>query len=322
MDREDQGPNTFESYAGLECHADLNRVLNEHRRSQGNTEPSEVYEFDDQYGSLSAAEANSILIVRNRAGEVVAYGRVHFDGMASGAEAALLWAASHVASPAIVYELIAHLETLATLERSDLCAFVVMGGARHEEFGVDLKTEKMKSAGYVEDRRIAMIRHRVRLGGHDEPNNPAIITCPADRHLDAWFAHFSATNGLKDREAADGAYEQFRRTPAWEPRHWKVLIESGHIVGQIRGHIRVGGDGVVRGFLDDMSVAETHRRRGLGRDLLLAGLKSLANAGAAYVESSVELAGPNVRLTRSVGFETVSVLPFFRKIVRGHARDA
>jgi mycothiol synthase len=74
-----------------------------------------------------------------------------------------------------------------------------------------------------------------------------------------------------------------------------------------------------RGWIEDLGVLRSHRRRGLGRALLLASMRGLRARGCTHLTLGVDTHNPTgaLALYRSVGFRVCSQSSIYRKRLRG-----
>jgi len=68
-------------------------------------------------------------------------------------------------------------------------------------------------------------------------------------------------------------------------------------------------------MIDDLAVTHAYRRRGLGRALLLAGMRHIHDQGFSAASLAVDADNPNqaLRLYKSVGFQIISRSTVYRK---------
>ena len=103
--------------------------------------------------------------------------------------------------------------------------------------------------------------------------NPGItITAMTMDHVDDVLRLWERTDGviLMDTDNAEDLRDYFERNPGIS----QVALENGIIVGAVL----CGHDGR-RGYLHHLAVTESHRRRGLGRDLVAACIEKLSDLG-------------------------------------------
>ena len=100
------------------------------------------------------------------------------------------------------------------------------------------------------------------------------------------------------------AFERFLDEPGF-----LVATHEGGVVGYVVGDVtpNFGRD---IGHVKDLAVAESARRRGIGRSLLVRSLVALAVEGAALVKLEVRRGNdPAQALYRDIGFETARHIP-------------
>jgi ribosomal protein S18 acetylase RimI-like enzyme len=116
-----------------------------------------------------------------------------------------------------------------------------------------------------------------------EPSDiPALRRLAARSHRDSRFYH---DDGFP-RERCDSLYATWVAEAVPDPGRWMFVREvAGEAVGYqvVTPH---GGDGIAR--MDILAVDESHRREGIGRNLLFTGLRRPRSAGATAVETATQ----------------------------------
>jgi GNAT superfamily N-acetyltransferase len=109
----------------------------------------------------------------------------------------------------------------------------------------------------------------------------------------------------------DWTFESFRATA--DPTCWRAAYEGDDMVGVVLGKQRANGVGEV----EELSVRTTHRRKGIGRAVLLDGIRCLKEHGANKVRLYTGTANPHrsYALYESVGFRRLNEYVRYRKPV-------
>ena len=140
----------------------------------------------------------------------------------------------------------------------------------------------------------------MRLEDEDVPGLPTGGVRPYDRERDE-----AAVQALIERAFAGGAG---RVDPldalinrAADTSLWFVAEDGGEVVGALRSELRPTG--FITGYIREVAVAETHRRRGLGSALIGAGARELVARGAVLIRMHVRSSNPDaLRLYERLGF--------------------
>jgi GNAT superfamily N-acetyltransferase len=116
----------------------------------------------------------------------------------------------------------------------------------------------------------------------EQQDVPALAKLAAESHRDSRFYH---DDGFP-RERCDSLYATWVAEAIPDPGRWMFVREvAGEAVGYqvVTPH---GGDGIAH--LDILAVDESHRREGIGRNLLFAGMRRPRSAGATAVETATQ----------------------------------
>ncbi len=111
---------------------------------------------------------------------------------------------------------------------------------------------------------------------------PALRRLAARSHRDSRFYH----DGGFPRERCDELYATWVADAVGDPGRWVFIREvAGEAVGYevVSPH---GDDGIAH--MEILAVDEAHRREGIGRNLLFAGLRGPRSAGATAVETATQ----------------------------------
>ena len=125
---------------------------------------------------------------------------------------------------------------------------------------------------------------------------------------------------------SDGKLEEFlhwMNRPHMRPELWLVAEEeaSGEVVGVALNIIDpdwIAQTGRQEGEIDTLAVLREHRKKGLGRALLVQSLHALHDEGmeAAYLYADADNLTGAMRLYEDVGFRVRKTNMAFRKIIR------
>lgn len=183
------------------------------------------------------------------------------------------------------------------------CSSRLPPGVDEQEMAVDIRFERCQrwavTVGFAADEGSSALR----LERHLEP--PGIPIRPAD-------PDDVATVGALHDELFAGTHTSGRRLVlGGDPRHIRLVAEfEGAVAGYVAVELQSDGSG----YIDYLGVAPLHRRRGVGAELVKAGVAALRRLDAAPIHLTVREGNHGARsLYASLGFTEEQVIRPLRK---------
>ena len=190
-----------------------------------------------------------------------------------------------------------------------------MLGANASSTEVDA-TELLRDAGYHETFTMVEMRFDAfdALPSLDLPAGLMFRPVSPDQYHAIWESVQAAyVNSPQNLLATEEDYEEWLASPAFDPMLWRVAWDGERIAGQTLCEIAKG-----RGELAEVRVGAPWRRCGLGRALVVAGLRALAERGVTEVR--LHTRADNIygapRLYERVGFRPLKLFARYRKPLR------
>jgi ribosomal protein S18 acetylase RimI-like enzyme len=180
----------------------------------------------------------------------------------------------------------------------------------------------LRSRGFVAERRFHHLRRRLDEPLPVPPTVPGVVVRPFGA---ANEAEWRAVHALLQRGFAEHwgfspvSYEAWRRVGDSEVErdldHWYLAWEGQQLVGATRASGRAHAEG--GGWVAELAVLPTARRRGLGRALLLTTFASYAAAGRTWVGLGVDTENHTgaPRLYFDVGMQVVHAIDAYQRVL-------
>jgi mycothiol synthase len=185
-------------------------------------------------------------------------------------------------------------------------------GANASSMEVDATT-LLRASGYHETFSMVEMRFDAfgALPSIELPVGLAFRPVTPDQYRAIWESMQTAyIDSPQNVVATEDDYQEWLASPAFDSTLWRVAWDGDHIAGQALCEIARG-----RGEVAEVSVGAPWRRRGLGRALVVAGLRALAERGVR--EARLHARADNIygapRLYERVGFRQLKLFARYRK---------
>jgi ribosomal protein S18 acetylase RimI-like enzyme len=308
-------------YRGASDHPGMIRANNIARQHAGIVERVSVEGMDNDYANLHNSNPYRDVIVVERAGEIVAYGRVEWGDNSDGGRDYNSFCLvqpdvrRHGVGRAMLSWQERRIREIAAEHVTDRPRFYASFVYDGDPGGVAL----IESAGYVTVRRGAeMIRPTLDDipeaslpdGLEFRPASAADARAVWDADAEIFRDHWGWNN-----ESEEG-FNGFIGSPKFDPAMWAVAWDGDQIAGLVLTSIQPGEDGSEQvGYLDSVGVRRPWRRRGVGRSIVVESLRILGRRGATKAGLGVDLQNQNdaAHLYESVGFRVLTTSSEYRK---------
>jgi mycothiol synthase len=187
-----------------------------------------------------------------------------------------------------------------------------MLGANASSTEVDA-TALLRASGYHETFSLVEMRFDAfdTLPPAELPRGIDFRPVTPDQYRAIWDSiQMAYVNSPQNALATEDDYQEWLASPAFDPTLWHVAWEGDRIAGQTLCEIASG-----RGEMAEVSVGAPWRRRGLGRALVVAGLRALAERGVR--EARLHARADNIygapRLYERAGFRPLKRFVRYRK---------
>jgi ribosomal protein S18 acetylase RimI-like enzyme len=300
----------------------MNDVANAARAAEGNDWITSYDQFRAFYEHLSNCDPTTDVMVAEREGRIVGYGRASWYEDLEGQRLYEPTAFAAPGEPPALFEAIS--DAMETRCRQ-IAAMHPAGAKLFQTDSADTATTRvavLRARGYEPIRYgFTMVRpHLEDLPGAPLPDGLEIREVQPDQLrtiFDAEVEAFRDHWGMGLPTEAD--YQQFLTDPVQgEHALWRVAWEGDQVAGMVRNYINAQENeryGRTRGWVENISVRRPWRRRGLARALIAASFPVLRARGMTEGALGVDTENPNgaLQLYESCGFVAVKREAMYRK---------
>jgi mycothiol synthase len=311
-------------YRGDEDHQAFADICNADSRANGIDEVLTAEDIKNQYDHLNNCDPDTDVVVVERQGTAVAYGRTDWWDTEEGRRYLVLARTGTEHRP-VLAPMICWLE-----------ARIAEIAANHPEGAKEMETwapigedshpwsEELRSAGY---RIVAYGAEMLRPSLDDIPDAPLpdglqIRPVGPDDRRAVWEADREA---FRDHwgfsEPTEDEWERFVEEPHQDTSLWKVAFDGDEIVGQVRTFINETENaefGRLRGWTENISTIRRWRKRGVARALICESLRQLRDErGMTEAALGVHVENPTgaFALYESLGYRVIQTYGTFHKPV-------
>jgi mycothiol synthase len=311
-------------YRGAEDHRAFADICNADSRANGVDEVLTTEDIKNQYDHLGNCDPATDIVVVERDGTAVAYGRTEWWDTDEGRRYMVL-ARAGAEHRAVLRQMIEWLEArIAAIASDHPDGAKVMESWAPIGDGFHPWSEVLESSGY---RIVTYDAEMLRPNLDDIPDAPLPDRLemrpvgPDDRRA-VWDADKEA---FRDHwgfsEPTEDDWERFVEEPHQDTSLWKVAFEGDDIVGQVRTFINETENaefGRLRGWTENISTVRRWRRRGVARALICESLRQLRDERAMTEAAlGVHVENPNgaFALYESLDYRVVQMYGTFHKPV-------
>jgi len=291
--------------------AAMNDVANAARAAEGESWFTPLDQFRNYYENLSNCDPRTDIVLAERDGKVVGYGRASWRDEIDGPR---LYEVTVFAHPDHAVQALDGLIEASEGRCRQICAGHPLGEKLLETEAADeaaVRLEVLARRGY-RPVRYSFLMLRPNLADLVDAPMPAglEIRPVKPEHLRAIFE--AEVEALRDHWGAslqtEEDFQRFGTDPVESDTSlWRVAWDGNQVAGMVRGYIRADENaqyGRQRGWVENISVRRPWRRRGLARALIGATIRALRERGMTEGALGVDAENPTgaLRVYESCGF--------------------
>jgi len=302
--------------------ATMNDVANTARRAEGTEWVTSYEAFRTYYENLSNCDPATDIVVAERDGTVVGYGRASWLEEVAGDR---IYDVTVLAHPDHATQVMDPLHEAVEGRLRQIAAAHPAGTKHFQAESSDaatIRTAVLETRGY-QPVRYSFYMLRPSLDDlHDAPMPDGIEVRPVtpdqlrqifDADVEAFRDHWGASLPTEED------FRQFVADPVQgDTSLWQVAWDGDQVAGMVRGYINRDENELLgrrRGFVENISVRRPYRRRGLARALIGLTIRALRERGMTEGALGVDTENPSgaLRLYESCGFVAVTRDAVYRK---------
>jgi mycothiol synthase len=300
----------------------MNDVANVARLSEGTEWVTSYEAFRTYYENLSNCDLTTDLVIAERDGVLIGYGRASWHDEVNGER---VYDITVLAHPDHAATLMGPLHDMVEARLREIAASHPPGPKHLQAESTDgatIRTAVLEARGYLPVRYgFYMLRPNLDdLADADLPDGFEVRPVQPD-HLRAIFE--AEQEAFRDHWGASVPTEEdFRRFVA-DPNEgdtslWQVAWAGDEVAGMVRAYINAEENERLhrrRGMVENISVRRPYRRRGLARALIARAIRALRERGMTEGALGVDTENPSgaLRLYESCGFVAVKRDAVYRK---------
>lgn len=308
-------PYTARPYRGAVDHAEMTAVLADYRAHVGSPERPSVEQFDVTYANLDDCDPELDIVVIQRDGDVIGYGRTSMQDLERTGRDCIVFAPvrpDHLRRPlfdAIVDAQEAHMERwVAEVGQARFRAYAPHPGPDQPAIG---EAAWLEERGYRATQwDAALVRpHLDEIPERRLPDGVELRPVSSDQIRTIVAAHMEAFRGEWDfSEPTEADFVEVIDDPYRDESLWKVAWAGDEVVGQVKPYINPDENaerGYLRGYTEYISTHAEWRNRGIAGTLLAWSLQELKDRGMTEAALGVDTNNPGgaFQLYTGLGFE-------------------
>lgn len=302
--------------------ATMNDVANTARRAEGVEWVTSYEAFRTYYENLSNCDSATDIVIAERDGTIVGYGRASWLEEVAGDR---IYDVTVLAHPDHATQVMDPLHEAVEGRLRQIAAAHPAGTKHFQAESSDaatIRTAVLETRGY-QPVRYSFYMLRPSLDDlHDAPMPDGIEVRPVtpdqlrlifDADVEAFRDHWGASLPTEED------FRQFVADPVQgDTSLWQVAWDGDQVAGMVRGYINRDENELLgrrRGFVENISVRRPYRRRGLARALIGLTVRALRERGMTEGALGVDTENPTgaLRLYESCGFVAVTREAVYRK---------
>ncbi len=302
--------------------ATMNDVANTARRAEGTEWVTSYEAFRTYYANLSNCDPATDIVVAERDGMIVGYGRASWQEEVGGDRIYDVIVAGHPGHATQVMDALHE----AVEGRLRQIAAAHPAGIKHFQAestdAATIRTAVLETRGYVPVRySFYMLRPNLDdLPDAPMPDGLQVRSVTPDQlrqifdaDVEAFRDHWGASLPTEED------FRQFVADPVQgDTSLWQVAWDGDQVAGMVRGYINKDENELLgrrRGFVENISVRRPYRRRGLARALIGLTIRALRERDMTEGALGVDTENPTgaLRLYESCGFVAVTREAVYRK---------